>query len=126
MTAIEVCPGVFVSQDGSARGPGLEAALALAADFATLNAWAARDPGCRVWFMRPHPAGACECVLSDNRHEPDGTDRSTFSWARYRAMTRWEHSIEGSWLAAFGSHTARDNNQAALRKATDAIRNGRI
>ncbi len=41
MTAEEILPGVFLLSDGSARGPGLLAALELAADVRKLDAWTA-------------------------------------------------------------------------------------
>lgn len=41
MSAREVLPGVFLMPDGSARGPGLAAALQTAADVRALDAWAA-------------------------------------------------------------------------------------
>ncbi len=52
ITTVEVCPGVHVSPDGSARGPGLETALATAADVAVLNAhgpWSMHDGMCHLY-----------------------------------------------------------------------------
>lgn len=120
---VELLPGVFVSADGSARGPGLEAALMAAQDLATLDAWAAQDPGQRAWLMVPAPAGAYECVLSDRRREPDGNDRTGYSVPQARAT---DDSIEGSWQKRFCDPNADDIPVSARRAAADAIRNGRL
>lgn len=64
MTSIEVCPGVFIDASGAARGPGLEAALALAADVMTLNAWALKQAG-REWAPLSWSGPHATCCLTD-------------------------------------------------------------
>lgn len=121
MTAVEVAPGVFVTQDGSARGPGLARALQLAADATTLNTWAARNPGMRRWYWQPHPAGAVELLLLNNQLTTEGRDRAQLTQAACK-REGWHNC----WRRAFADIHAPDQHGVSLQLAADAIRNGRV
>lgn len=94
---VELLPGVYISADGSARGPGLEAALACAADVATLDVWAAsltRTGVSHGWQSHALGQDTAECY---------GKSRGRIIWSRTAATP-----------------------SEARRAAADAIRNGRI
>jgi hypothetical protein len=88
-----------------------------------LDAWAAKDPGQRVWFMQPHPAGAVDCVLSDRRRERDGTDRTCYSVKQARDC---DDTIEGSWQARFCNPNANNIPAFARAAAAKAIEAGKV
>ena len=121
VNAVELLPGVFVQADGSARGPGLDAALQLAADVLTLNGWACADPGMRRWYWQAYPAGAVELIMLDNQRTSEGVDR-----ARLNPTEAKREGWHNCKRHVFASIHAVRQPLATARLAADAIRNGRI
>lgn len=127
---LQIAPGIWIRADGSADGPGLEAALAMAADVATLDAWAWElsedDRRCQghepEHWQEQGVTAYCDgsCMRGRKRHRPQ-------HWWVEAAMT-----ASGQPGFAVGTEdgdafpiAVEGEANAARRAAADAIRNGR-
>ncbi len=111
LASVEVCPGVHVSADGSARGPGLEAALATAADVAVLDRF-------RATSLDKNRA-ITTTLRSYNEHDEPAAHGGYFTCIRLER--------DGVIIYCWSSTDEPGVSESqARRAAADAIRNGRV